>query len=115
MPQHLGDRRRRPRSCAAAAAARRVALHRLGARVNDEAELGRVGVGVVAWDEEVLRARRLKRDQEPCFLATHDQAMRHVLWERRVGPGFHLDLLVTDVRGDRALTTYNVSSSRVWV
>jgi hypothetical protein len=29
--------------------------------------------------------------------------MRHVLRERRVGPGFHLDLLVTNVRSDRAL------------
>src|SRR4051794_41892434 len=29
--------------------------------------------------------------------------MRHVLRERRVGPGFHLDLLVADVRSDRAL------------
>ena len=29
--------------------------------------------------------------------------MRHVLRKRRVGPGFHLELLVTDVRSDRAL------------
>ena len=29
--------------------------------------------------------------------------MRDVVGKRRVGPGFHLELLVTDVRGDRAL------------
>src|SRR4051812_17130023 len=69
----------------------------------NQTELRGVVVGVVARHEEVLRARRLKRDQQPCFLATHGQAMRHVLRERRVGPGFHLDLLVADVRSDRAL------------
>src|SRR3954453_21392335 len=96
------NQRRRPRGCATAAAARRVALNRRGGILDDETELRRVVVGVVARHEEVLRARRLERDQEPRFLATHGQAMRYVLRERRVGPGFHLDLLVADVRSDRA-------------
>src|SRR5438270_425677 len=78
-------------------------LHGRGGSLNDQTELCGVVVGVVARHEEVLCARRLKRDQEPYFLATHGQAMRHVLRERRVGPSFHLDLLVTDVRSDRAL------------
>ena len=78
------NRRRRPRCCATAAAARRVALHRRGGILDDQTVPRGVGVGVVARHEEVLRARRLKRDQEPRFLATHGQAMRHVLRERRV-------------------------------
>src|SRR3954454_6312041 len=99
----LRRRRRRPRCRATAAAARRVASHRRDGILDDQTELRGVVVGVVSRHEEVLRARRLKRDQEPYFLATHGQAMRHVLRERRVGPRFHLDLLVTNVRSDRAL------------
>src|SRR3954468_9683310 len=99
----LRNRRRRPRCRATAAAARGVGLHRGGGIVDDETELRGVVVGLVARHEEVLRAGRLERDQEPCFFATHGQAMRDVLRERRIGPRFHLDLLVTDVRSDRAL------------
>src|ERR671919_2811414 len=84
------------------AASPRAASHRRGGILDNETEPRWVGVGVVARHEEVLRARRLERDQEPCVLATHGQAMRHILRERRVGPRFHLDLLVTDVRSDRA-------------
>src|SRR4051795_9933538 len=98
-----GNRRRRPRRRPTAAAARGVGLHRGGGIVDDETELRGVVVGLVARHEEVLRAGRLERDQEPCFFATHGQAMRDVLRERRIGPRFHLDLLVTDVRSDRAL------------
>ena len=39
-----------------------------------------------------------KRD----FLAAHREAVRDVVGKGRVGPGFDLELLVTDVRGDRA-------------
>src|SRR5947209_13024662 len=78
-------------------------LHGRGGSLNDQTELRGVVVGVVARHEEVLCARRLKRDQEPYFVATHGQAMRHVLRKRRIGPGLHLELLVTDVRSDRAL------------
>src|SRR4051794_8649577 len=53
------NQRRRPRGCATAAAARRVALNRRGGILDDETELRRVVVGVVARHEEVLRARRL--------------------------------------------------------
>jgi AhpD family alkylhydroperoxidase len=53
-------------------------------RVDGDAELGRVSVGLVAWDEEVLGASWLEGDEESHFLATHGESVRQVLRERRV-------------------------------
>jgi hypothetical protein len=62
-----------------------------------------VRVAVVAGHEEVLRTRRLDCDEEPRVVATHGQAVRHILGKRRVGPGFYIDPLLADERGDRTV------------
>src|SRR3954466_3825634 len=73
-----------------------------GALVEDDAELRRVGVALVARYEDVLRTRWVERLDEPHFLAAHGETMRDVVRKRRVGASLHLELLVTHVRGDRA-------------
>src|SRR4051812_15477066 len=73
------------------------------ALVERDPELGRVGVALVARHEHVLRARRVQRHQEPRLLAADEEAVRNVVRERRIGPGFHLELLVAHERDDRAL------------
>src|SRR4051794_12272275 len=72
------------------------------ALLEGDPELRRVGVALVARNEEVLRTRRVERLDEPHFLAAHGETMRDVVRKRRVGAGLHLELLVTHVRGDRA-------------
>lgn len=47
--------------------------------------------------------RRLERDEQPGFVATHGQSTRNVLRKRRVRPTFHVDPLVTNECGDRSV------------
>src|SRR4051794_20338229 len=74
-----------------------------GCAVEDDAEVARVGVAVVARHQEVLGPGGLERDEQACLLATNAQAVWHVLGKRGVGAGFDLDPLVGHERGDRAV------------
>jgi hypothetical protein len=53
-------------------------------------------------------------DEQPGFVATYGQSMRDILGKRRVGPGFHVDPLVTNECGDRSAEDVCARSSLSW-
>src|SRR4051812_37660171 len=52
---------------------------RRGALVEDDPELRGILVALVAGDEEILRARRVERLQQPHLLAAHGEPVRDVV------------------------------------
>src|SRR3954454_7797505 len=74
-----------------------------GRLLHDQSKSCGVGVVLVSGNEEVLRTRGLESDEQTRFISAHRQTMGNILGKRGVRAGLHLDPLVSDESGDRAV------------
>src|SRR4051812_20345093 len=74
-----------------------------GRLLHDQSKSCGVGVVLVSGNEEVLRTRGLESDEQTRFISAHRQTVGNILGKRGVRAGLHLDPLVSDESGDRAV------------